>query len=215
MLKVHISGDASHILDIYEHSNNFFNNDIFIISENEVLVDVGAYDGDTLRIFLKECGGKYCKVYCIEPDVASLERLEKYVICNDLDVIFDKRGLWDSTGQLILNDGNNQISSIEINAENSKNANYTVLDVDCLDNMIPESEKVSIIKINYLVGVSEALRGAKRILKNDRPKLAITCGFDCVSIIDIYKAVKESNPSYKIFLRYNNAMVSKLTMYGI
>lgn len=215
MLKVHISGDAKHIIEVFEHSNNFYNNDIYNITKDEVFIDVGAYDGDTLRFFLKECGGKYSKVFCIEPDKSNLKRLEEYIIGNDLNVVLLENGLWDSKEQLVLDDGNDQISSIEVDADNNKDGTSTVIDVDCLDNMISESEKVTLIKINYLVGVAEALRGSKRILKNDKPKLAITCGFDCVSIIDIYKAIMMCNPDYRVFLRYNNAMVSKLTMYGI
>ena len=212
MLGVHVSGNPHYVLDVFDYSKNFFHNDIFSISERENFVDVGAYDGDTLRVFLKECSRKFNKIYCIEPDKTNLQKLKEYVSSNKLDVVVIETGLWDSKRKLALDDGNNQISSIDINGDESST---TVISVEQLDNIIPIEERISLIKINYLVGVEEALRGSKRILKEYKPKLAITCGFNCTSIIGIYNAIKQSNPDYNIFLRYNHAMVSTLTMYGI
>ena len=38
--------------------NNYFDNSIFRVNEDESYVDVGAYDGDTIRLFLNECNNK-------------------------------------------------------------------------------------------------------------------------------------------------------------
>lgn len=45
------------------------------ISENELLLDIGAYDGDTARRFLERATNRSCRVTAIEPDPISYGRL--------------------------------------------------------------------------------------------------------------------------------------------
>ena len=57
-LKTRLSGNNSYIFQVFEKEMTYFNNDIYRINDKEVFLDIGAYDGDTIRIFLKENDGK-------------------------------------------------------------------------------------------------------------------------------------------------------------
>ncbi len=49
--------------------------DIIDLRDNEVIVDLGAYDGDTIREFLTVTKGKYKKIIAFEPDEKNFKKL--------------------------------------------------------------------------------------------------------------------------------------------
>lgn len=213
-LKTRLSGNNSYITDIYEKESNFFNNDIFKIDQKETLLEVGAFDGDTIRLFLRENGGKYNHIYALEPDIENKRKLEKYVEEKELgEITITDEGAWKEKSELYFAAVGEQISSVISNGD--KNIESIGIKVNRLDDMFDYKYRVTVLKINYLEGVEEALLGAENILKKHKPKLAITVGFDCKNIRLIPILIKKINPDYKIFLRFNRGMVSSLTCYGI
>ena len=92
-LNCKMNDEIGFILDCVKKEQNFFNNDIFQVGPQEVYVDVGAYDGDTLDLFLEECGGSYRKIYALEPENDNFSKLEKYVTENKLqNIVLEKQG---------------------------------------------------------------------------------------------------------------------------
>lgn len=213
-LRTRITGNNDYIEQILKEEFSFFNNDIFRVGNDEVFIDVGAYDGDTIRSFLSENDGKYKYIYALEPDINNLHRLQNYIGENNLkDIFTTELGAWSHKGKISFSLLNEQISSVVLQ-DNKMNAN-SVIDVDTLDNMFKYKDKVTLIKINYLEGVKEALEGARGLLKTHCPKLAITVGFDCKNIRSIPLVIKEANKNYKLYLRFNRGMVSALTLYAV
>jgi len=53
------------------------------ISDNELLLDIGAYDGDTARRFLERAASRSCRVTAIEPDPISYGRLRERLGTDD------------------------------------------------------------------------------------------------------------------------------------
>lgn len=215
-LSTRLSGNNKYIMDVYEKEMNFFNNEIFCIDQNEVLLDIGAYDGDTIRLFLRESYGRYGYIYALEPDKGNREKLEKYVKKNKLENIFiTEKGAWKEKGILHFTEINDQISSVITNTNGRKTSECVDIQVEKLDDMFHYLQNISFLKINYLEGVVEALEGAEYILKVHQPKLAVTVGFDCRNIRYVPKLIKKINPAYKLYLRFNRGMISSLTCYGI
>ncbi len=46
---------------------------------NEVFVDCGAYDGDTIKIFLEKSGSRFDRVVAFEPDPINFQNLKTHV----------------------------------------------------------------------------------------------------------------------------------------
>ena len=46
-------------------------------SDNEIFVDLGAYNGDTVSEFISACGEKYQHIYAFEPNPKNFRRLSK------------------------------------------------------------------------------------------------------------------------------------------
>lgn len=214
-LKTRVSGNNKYIIDIFEKETNFFHNNIFKIGRDEIYLDVGAFDGDTIRLFLKENDGYYKYIYALEPDENNYNKLENFVNKNLLkDIQLKKVGAWNQKKELFFSSENQVSGVVEENKVVTSDILYKVL-VAPLDDMFDYKDNVTIVKINYLEGVKEAVEGAKNILKNQTPKLAITLGFDCRNIRSIPLLVKKINPEYKIYLCFNRGMASGLTLYGV
>ena len=61
----------------------------------------------------------------------------------------------------------------------------------------------------------ESLEGAENILREQKPKLAITVGFDEWGIIKIPQIIKKINSDYKIYLRYGAPMPARLILFAV
>ena len=86
--------------------------------------------------------------------------------------------------------------------------------VDTLDNML-KGETVTLVKINFLVGVKETIEGMKKIMVQSKPKLVVTVGFDEYALLLIPALIKTINPAYKIYLRFADAMPARLLLFAV
>lgn len=214
-IKTRVSGNNQYIMDVFEREATFYNNEIFQIGTDEVYLDVGAFDGDTIRLFLKENNVHYKYIYAVEPDEKNYRKLEEYVINNQVDNIeIKKLAAWNDEETLNFS-SQKQISSVFSEDLNLDMPEFFMVSAVPLDNMFVYKEPVTFLKINYFEGVKEALEGAALILKNYSPKLAITVGFDCRNIRCVPSLIKRINSNYKLYLRFNRGMSSGLTLYAL
>ena len=212
-LKTRVSGNNKYIMDVFEEEQTFFHNQIFQINNKEVYLDVGAYDGDTIRLFLNENQGKYKYIYAVEPDKKNNQKLKAYIEEKQLtNIEITDKGAWNCTEEQYFSSGE-QVSSVISSKKIEKD--ISSITVKKIDDMFDYLEKITLIKINYFVGVKETIEGATKLLVEHCPKLAITIGFDCRNIRYIPQIINKINPQYRLYLRYNRGMVSGLTLYGI
>lgn len=212
-LNTKMTGDVTHIFEVYQKKMNFFNNDVFGMTDEETLLDIGAYNGDTIKLFLEETGEKYKKIIALEPDDKSFLKLNDYVAENRLrDVITSKMGAWNETVDLKFKTGAEQISSVCMDVSES-DENMITIYADRIDNIF--DEPISYIKINYYKGVLEAIEGCEKIIRNYKPKLGIDVGFDIYNVLKLYEYIKNLDLGYRFYLRFNTAMSSTFTLYAV
>lgn len=205
-LNCKISEDFRYLLTCCDEKASYFSNPFFRVNNDEQYVDIGAYNGDTIRDFLDVVDEFSGKIYAIEPEKESFEELSSMIEEMGVDnVELFQCGCWNEN--TVLKFAEKEESS-SIDAEGTQELNVYTLD------SLLDKKKVSMIKINFLQGVSETLLGGAEILKNYKPKLAITVGFDEWGIIKIPQVIKEINPDYKIYLRYAAAMPARLILFA-
>lgn len=210
-LRCKMSENVDYIIDVFGGAINYFNNPCFSLGKEEVYVDVGAYTGDSLELFLKETGNRYKKIYAYEPEEENFILLKKYVEEHKLEnIVLEQVGTWNQKEQLYfdLDEESSGISSSQTKSHS------TEIQVDALDSML-NGEEVTLIKINFLSGVKETIEGMKRIMTENKPKLAITVGFDEYALLTIPKLIKEINPEYKLYLRFAAAMPARLLLFAV
>lgn len=161
-------------------------------SEHEVVVDCGAYNGDTVKLFYKNIPG--CRVIALEPDERNFESLQKLKLKEFKPV---KAGAWSEDTILSFTDKGGGTSSGSIDAS----GNIEIV-VKALDNL-SECQSATYIKMDIEGAELKALQGAEKIIKERRPKLAICLYHRPEDFFEIPLYIKSLNPDYNLFLHHH------------
>jgi len=136
-------------------------------TKNKVVFDVGAYIG-THTIYISKFGSPE-KVYAFEPDSRSFKLLKKNIEANELDnVVPINKGVWEFDGTVnfkIADASNRGVSKVDY-------AGDTTIQVVSLDKFCSDG-KCDCIKIDIEGNELKVLEGAKKIITDNRPILAI------------------------------------------
>lgn len=177
----------------------------------ETFVDAGVYDlGSTLG-FIEWCGGNYNRVFAFEPDAVNYKSCEEK--CASLEkVSLFQSGLCDKCGNIGFVSGFGGASCIE-NRERDTYADSEIQVVD-LDSVV-KGEEVSFIKMDIEGAEEKALSGAKRIITEQKPKLAICVYHKQEDIIELPALVLSMRPDYKLAFRHYSAnSANETVMYA-
>ena len=157
--------------DLY-HPDDYFNEVYFPITEKESFVDCGAYNGNTIGELLEVAGG-FNQVYAFEIDNANYNDLNNYVL--SLPIELQKRiktyhaGVWNERKQVGYG---NELKSSSTSFSILKTSNVQKVFVERLDDVLAE-ETVTLIKMDIEGAELPALRGGEKVIRTQRPKLAI------------------------------------------
>lgn len=191
--------------------------------DNEIIVDCGAYNGDTLKKFVETYGHRLKKIYafeCMEESIVDLELAMTHVKNKKYhpEMVLMPYALSDHDGVMKFAKTNKPNGSFLIdNREFAKSAlyesGYVDVNVTTLDKVIPNNEKITFIKMDIEGSEYSALHGAERIIKSCKPRLAISiyhCGEDYYRIPLLLKAFV---PEYKFAVRHHNKNHCDTTLY--
>lgn len=186
--------------------SRYFVEDILEPLEDEVFIDGGAYIGDTVKnLYSWMENKKWKKVYCWEPDETNLRKLVDN--CRDYkDVVVIPYGMWSEKAELRFKmdgDAGSQIS------ENGKN----VIPVKSIDN-ICAAERVTFIKMDIEGSEQEALRGAEKVIRRDKPRLAICIYHKPEDLIEIPMLIRQMVPDYKLYIRHHSHYYNETVVYA-
>ena len=188
----------------------YFPKDLFNISNEESIVDCGAYIGDTLEEFLKISNNNYKKYYCFELDKENYRTLlencskvnkDKKIECFNYGVFNQNKEI--SYGRMS--------SSDSFSIYNSKET--TIAKVVKLDEILKNKE-ITMIKMDIEGSEMKALEGCSEIIKEQKPKMAICVYHRINDLWDIPLYLKKINPKYRVAIRHHaNYWVSETVCY--
>ena len=193
--------------DIY-HSDQYFQNNLIRFTENSVLVDCGAYTGDTMQDFLRR-GLPFRKYIAYELNRRNYEKLQNNM--NDA-----REG---ETGELIayncgVGERNEQIYYDDVVSASSVSSTGIPGEIVRMSDHLRD-EAVSFIKMDIEGAEMGALRGAEELIRRRRPDLAI-----CVyhSISDLYEIplyIHSIVPEYQLYLRHHTPVFCETVCYAV
>ncbi len=168
----------------------YFDTELLRYEASESFADVGAYTGDTIESFLQSMERQKVNVsaiYAFEPDPSSFAQLER---CKGR-----------------LNCENIELYRLGIaGAEDEKNG-LTSLDAKLKD------KKITLIKMDIEGYEPEALRGAKQIITEQKPKMAVCLYHRLEDFWQIPQYLKKLNPDYKLYIRHHSPVVWDSVLY--
>lgn len=196
--------DAMLLADIVDWDLYGFSG-ILDFGSDEVYADGGAFDGDSIRMFLEHVNGKYERILGFEPDAGTFARLRANLGGMERVDLFNC-GLHRRKASLgFSNDGSR-------GAIISQSADFHI-DVVGLDEVLGGG-KVSFIKMNIEGAEHEALKGAAASIAKWRPKLALSAYHKPADLWGIAKLVKEIVPDYRLYLRQHDGGIIETVLYA-
>lgn len=183
----------------------YFGTDVLAPTATEVLVDGGAYNGDTILDFARRTGGRWQAIHAFEPDPANADRLLGH--CADLPgLTLHRAGLWRQSGDLRFNAAGQLGSALDSDGA-------LVVPVRALDDV--DAGPVSLIKLDVEGAEAAALEGAAATIRHYRPKLAISAYHRAGDLADLPALVEHIQPGYRFFLRHHGAAWFDSVIYAI
>ena len=213
-----LTGDVKYLSQIPIDKVSYFSEEYLNINHNEVYVDCGAFNGDSILEFSNYVGAKYNKIIAFEPSKDIYLKLEDTVIKNSLRNV------------ITVNAGNGLQDQV-LNFLNMKNEGSLVIDEDSISKLTEDDkskiEKIRIKKLdNYIEEQPtfikmdiegyelEALKGAEKILKTLKPKLAICIYHKEMDFYEIPLYLKSIVPEYKFKIRQHYDALYDTVLYA-
>jgi FkbM family methyltransferase len=177
------------------------------LSQSEIVADCGFYTGDTAEEYIKYVGD-FKKYYGFEPSEQNLAKVSPE-IASDPRIEITKAGVHSYDTVLHFN----QYEAATASASNFCESGNESLPVISLDSFFEGKEKPTFIKMDIEGSEIAALLGAKIIIHEHKPKLAICVYHKPEDIIEIPKLIHELCPEYKMELHCHTNIGADIVVY--
>jgi FkbM family methyltransferase len=180
--------------------------DLLSYGTDEVYVDAGAFDGDSVRLFIDRVHGCFARVIAFEPDTNTFHRLaENFADEKRVEPVnaglhrcaatlrFDNAG---TRGSVLVEQGGIEIKVVG------------------LDEVL-QGERVSFIKMNIEGAELEALEGARESIRRWAPTLAISAYHRPSDLWQVAALARSLRPDYRLYFRQHDGGVIETVLYAI
>lgn len=191
-----------------EKNNQYFCESFFPVTENEIYMDCGTYDFNSIFDFIYWSHGNYKKIIAIEPIKEIYDTYKSIINENQIENIeIYNVGLWNEKTMLSFKKSEFGDSKIDKEGE-------ITLSVDSVDNIL-NGKPATFIKYDIEGAESQALEGTKETIKNYKPKLCVSGYHKRNDVIKLIKQVLEYNEKYKVYIRHYGHSIFETNIYFI
>jgi len=179
---------------------------------NDVVVDCGAYDGDTLASWLAARGPTFARYVALEPDPASRAQLVQLVRGLPNDVASRITVLpWAVASAA----GTARFSVTGTAASALAGDGGTVVECRRLDDVLDDGPAPTFVKMDIEGAELDALDGGRTVLAASRPRLALSAYHAQDHLWRLPLAVHELVPGHRLVLRPHNEEGWDLVLYAV
>lgn len=164
----------------------------------EHFVDLGAYNGDTIRELMKYTSGEYASITAFEPDARNFRKLSAYAdekLTGKVRLI--QAGAWSKDTELEFSAKAGRQSCVSKKGKRSIPTKMRSLD------SVLNGRPCTLLKMDIEGSEREALTGAKCTISRYQPKLNISVYHRNEDLFAIPLQVKSLCSDYKLFLRHH------------
>ncbi len=168
----------------------------------DYVIDAGACWGDT-ALYFAHLAGPNGRVASFEFLPSNLDILEKNVSLNpELSnrIRLFRNAVWSRSGEKLEVTERGPGTSVTLSSTTHDGSS---VDTKCIDDVVsPEFDRVDFIKMDIEGSELAALRGAETVLKNFKPKLAITVYHNFADYWTIPQYLDSLGLGYRFYLRH-------------
>lgn len=187
-----ISGDITY-LDAVTTPKAEIYREIIKPHMGETYVDLGAYNGDTIREVLEFTHGRYTGIYAVEPDKKNYKKLMKFV--DGMKSVYTyNTAAWCIDTELPFAAKAGRQSAISADSAN-------LISARSVDSILGR-KMATIIKMDVEGFEREALWGSAQTIARYSPKLMVSLYHRNEDIFELPLLVKMLNPNYKLYIRH-------------
>lgn len=190
---------------------------------DEVFVDCGAYVGDTFERFLANRSGNFQSYYAFEPDARNfeafrtrMERLEREWSIPEGKIHLVPCGVGDKSCHLSadsqrLDDKKPDWSAFELLSHTETVSGGVPV---CTVDEYFAQQPITFLKADIEGFEERMLRGARAVIRRDRPKLAVCLYHNPSDMYRLPLLIKEYCPEYKFLIRQHYFSWWETVLYG-
>jgi len=177
----------------------YFGSDLFRLSPDEVVVDCGAFDGDSMQLYMNRTNGSFRHMFLFEPDPENLQALTARIATYPSEIAAKI-----SIHPFALG---NQNGTVRFAAQGSVSSKVLSsggsIDVQCrtLDSVLSDGPPPTLIKMDIEGAEIQAIPGGTEIIRRCRPILAVCAYHRCEHLWTIPPLLRAALPDCRIFLR--------------
>ena len=189
------------IFDWRNNQGQYF--DYFEAKENEVFVDCGCFDGATCYNFAGWCGHKgFDHIYSFEADPKNYERSREVLAPLGKCDLYPY-GTADVNKKVYFSSDAFETSCIISREEAEKRSFEGVDEIEtvALDDVL-EGKRITFIKMDIEGAEYEALTGARKLIMENRPRMAISVYHKFEDFVVLADLVLNMHPDYRIAFRH-------------
>lgn len=186
-LEHRLTGRIEQILKINSREED--NWDLLKLGEDEVMVDGGAYDGDTVSLFMSKAAS-WKRVYAVEPSGRAFNKLKEKYSGRD-DIVLINGALSDKSGAAHLLNGHGRGNRV-VEGEG------TAL---CSIDSILNGEKATFLKFDIEGEEEKGIMGAAETIRRHKPKILLSAYHRFDDFWRLLEVVWSIRQDYRVYMR--------------
>jgi FkbM family methyltransferase len=171
----------------------------------DVVLDVGAFTGDSARRFAWQLRG-FGRIVALEPDQDSFAKLARLRLPG---LVALNVGAWHERATLAFNPdaGSSKLSE----------TGTTQVEVRAIDEIVAEQglKRVDLIKLDVESAEQQALDGARRTLSRFRPKLQVSIYHRPNDLFELPLRLMNELPDYRFYLGHHGPWHTETDLYAM
>lgn len=194
VLHYRLTGKISFLLDAAVDKKEMYS----LIGSKEIktVIDVGAYNGDTVREAMDFFSG-LDRIFAIEPDRRNFKKLQKFAEEAKADIVPVNAAAWRESAYGEFVESGNRNSSVSSTASyQHKTADTELIAIDSLGVRNADYIKYDVEGAEY-----EALIGADKTVLSSFPVLLVSLYHRSRDIFFLPMYIKEKYPKYRLYIR--------------
>ncbi len=195
--------------------------DFYTYKNDDVFVDCGAFVGDSVEQYVWQMHGVFKKIFAFEIDKENIKRLrkrtarlmEEWNIAND-GIEICPYGINDKDNELFVS------HYLDNHGLGSKISAKTINDAESIRMVSLDSffahrhDKVTFIKADIESFEYKMIMGAKKIIEEHKPRIAVCIYHNPTDIYSIPLLLKKINPDYQLAVRQHSYNCDETVLYA-
>lgn len=194
MVAFKLTGQLARLKECQTNKDEVFTG-ILKPSGAEHFVDLGAYNGDTIRELLSYTGGQYASIVAMEPDRKNYKKLQRYVAESlDENIEILNAGAW------------NEDTILTFAARAGRNSALSAKGVDTAMRSVDlalDGQPCTMMKLDVEGAESRALEGAQKTIRAYAPKLNVAAYHRNEDLFALPLLLHELQKNYRFYLRHH------------